>query len=142
MRGQIYEIENKKFFTMGGGENPELDLHEEDDLSEHKEIPSTSEMLNGVSNLEKHNYKVDYIITHEPPSKIRDFLLLSSNKTLRVTTLGAYLDELSQQTDFKRWYFAGMHIDKFISDSYTAIFRNIVSIEGIEQKKKFSLKRK
>ncbi|MBR3768562.1 MAG: metallophosphoesterase [Clostridia bacterium] len=137
MRGQIYEIEKKKIFTMGGGEDPEFDLHENDDLTERKEIPSSQEMLNGVSNLEKHSYKVDYIITHEPPSKIRDFLLLSSNKTLRVTALGAYFDELSQQTEFKKWYFAGLHIDKFISDSYAALFKNIVSVEKKEEKKGF-----
>ena len=137
MRGQVFEIEKKKIFTMGGGEDPELDLHETYDLSERKEIPSSQEMLNGVSNLEKHDYKVDYIITHEPPAKIRDFLLVSSNKSLRVTALGAYFDELSQQTEFKKWYFASLHVDKFISDSFSSLFRNIVTIEHYETKKKF-----
>lgn len=137
MRGQIYEIENKKFFTMGGGEDPELDLQENDDLSARKEIPTAQEMLTGVSNIEKYCYKVDYIITHEPPSKIRDFLLLAENKTLRVTALGAYLDELSQQCEYKKWFFGSMHIDKFISESHTALFKNIVCIENKPKKKLF-----
>lgn len=135
MRGQIFEIEKKKIFTMGGGEDPELDLHETDDLNDRKEIPTTQEMLSGVSNLERHSYKVDYIITHEPPAKIRDFLLLSDNKTLRVTALGAYLDELSQQTEFSKWYFASLHIDKFISEAYASLFKNIIPIEHYEPKK-------
>lgn len=134
MRGQVYEIDNKKFFTMGGGEDPELDLQENDDLSLHKEIPTAQEMLTGVSNIEKYGYKIDYIITHEPPARIRDFLLLSENKTLRVTALGAYLDELSQQCDYKKWYFGSMHTDKFISESHIALFKNIVCTENRPKK--------
>lgn len=139
MRGQIYNIENKTIFTMGGGEDPEFDITDFDEFPERKEIPSTQEMLTGVSNLEKYGYKVDYIITHEPPAKIRDFLLLSNNQNLRVTSLGAYLDELSQQTDFSKWYFGSMHTDKFISKNFTALFKNIVSTEddsSKEQRKK------
>lgn len=137
MRGQIYEIENKKIFTMGGGEDPEFDMSDDEDIIEKKEIPSTQEMLTGVSNLEKNGYKVDYIITHEPPAKIRDFLLLSNNQTLRVTSIGAYFDELSQQTDYRKWFFGSMHMDKFISDSHIALFKNIVCTENKKEKKKF-----
>ncbi len=133
MRGQIYEIENKKIFTMGGGEDPEYDLHENDDILPRKEIPTSQEMLYGVSNLEKHSYKVDYIITHEPPAKIRDFLRLSENKTLRVTALGAYFDELSQQCEFSKWFFASMHADKFIADKYVCLFKNIIPTENKEK---------
>ena len=136
MRGQIYEIENKKIFTMGGGEDPEYDLHENDDQLIRKEIPTSQEMLTGVSNLEKHSYKVDYIITHEPPAKIRDFLRLKENNTLRVTALGAYFDELSQQCEFSKWYFGSTHSDKFISEKYVSLFRNIVNPEKQPENKK------
>ena len=142
MRGQIYEIDGKKVFTMGGGEDPELDLQENDDLSLRKEIPTAQEMLTGVTNIEKQGYKIDYIFTHEPPSKIRDFMLLSDNKTLRVTALGAYLDELSQQCDYKKWYFGSMHTDKFISDSQISLFKNIVCTEDKPAKKRLFIKRK
>ena len=135
MRGQVYELEGKKFFTMGGGEDPEYDLHEDDDTAVRKEIPTAQEMLAGVSNLEKHEYKIDYIISHEPPAKIRDFLRLNENKTLRVTALGAYFDELSQQCEFSKWFFGSMHTDKFISDKYIALFRNIVSPENTFKEK-------
>lgn len=137
MRGQIFTVENKKIFTMGGGEDPEMDLQEDEDIVNHKEIPTGQEMLNGVTCLENVGYKVDYIVTHEPPAKIRDFLLLSTNKTMRVTALGAYLDELMQQTEYKKWYFGNIHLDRFISDSQISLFRNIVSGEtGKPTKKK------
>lgn len=127
MRGQIYTIENKTIFTMGGGEEPEYDFLENEEMITRKEIPTSQEMLTGVSNLEKCNYKVDYIITHEPPKKIKDFLSLSENKNYSSTALSAYLDELSQQTTFEKWYFGSLHTDKFITEKYTSLFTNIVS---------------
>ena len=127
MRGQLFTIEGKKIFTMGGGEDPELELDENDDISLHKEIPTAQELMNGVGAMESCRYKVDYIVTHEPPAKTRDFLLLSSNKSLRVTSLGAYFDELSQQANYGKWFFGSMHIDRFISGNQIALFRNIVA---------------
>ena len=131
MRGQVFEIENKKIFTMGGGELPDADIQDTDESVQKKEIPTSQEMLNGVTNLEKHGFKVDYIITHEPPAKIRDFLRMSENQNLRITAIGAYFDELSQQTEFIRWYFGNMHTDKFITDKYAALFTHIVAIDKI-----------
>ena len=127
MRGQLFTIEGKRIFTMGGGEDPELELDENDDVSLHREIPTAQDLLTGVAAMESCRYKVDYIVTHEPPAKTRDFLLLSSNKSLRVTSLGAYFDELSQQAEYGKWFFGSMHIDRFISGNQIALFRNIVA---------------
>lgn len=127
MRGEIYEIDKKIIFTMGGGESPEIEYKNEEDLTHQYELPTKQEMLNGVNNLERCEFKVDYIVTHEPPAKIRDFLLLSKNTAARTTALGAYFDELSVQASFERWFFGSMHMDKFISNSQIAVFNNIVS---------------
>ncbi len=127
MRGQLFTIEGKTVFTMGGGEDPEMELDENDDISLHREIPTSQELLSGIAAMEKSGYKCDYIVTHEPPAKTRDFLLLSDNKSLRVTSLGAYFDELSQQVKYSKWFFGSMHIDRFISGNQIALFRNIVA---------------
>ena len=123
---------------MGGGEDPDFDLNEYDDSVVRKEVPNSQEMQTGVTNLEKRDYKVDYIISHEPPAKIKAFLSLSENKNLRATALGAYLDELSQQTDFEKWYFGSLHIDKFITEKYVALFNKIICPQtAIETKTDF-----
>lgn len=129
MRGEIYEIERKIIFAMGGGESPEIDYKNDEDLTHQYELPTKQEMLNGVNNLEKCNFNVDYIVTHEPPAKIRDFLLLSTNTVTRATALGAYFDELSAQATYDKWFFGSMHMDKFISNSQIAVFNNIVNSE-------------
>lgn len=125
MRGEIYRIEDKTVFTLGGGENPELDFIEDEEISGRPEVPTKQEMLNGVEKLEANGYKVDYIVTHEPPARIRSFLSLSTSENGEITALGAYLDELSVQADFRHWYFACLHKDKRISSSFTSLFTEI-----------------
>lgn len=133
MRGQLYDFEGKTVFALGGGENPELVLKDDEEITERPEVPTKEEMLAGVESLEKAQYKVDYVITHEPPAKVRDFLMLSSTENSTVTALGAYLDELAAQTEYGKWFFGSIHTDKFISSSSVSVFSNI--IEGESGKK-------
>ena len=47
MRGQIYNIDGKSVFTMGGGESPDIDIRSENDGWSRDEIPSQDELLEG-----------------------------------------------------------------------------------------------
>ena len=85
MRGEIFDIDNRKFFTFGGAKSHDIqdgivNLDEEEKIYTFRkrraffrirdyswwdlELPTEEEMQNGINNLEKVNYKVDYIITH------------------------------------------------------------------------------
>ncbi len=88
MRGQVYEIDGLKIFTFGGARSHDisggiLDKTEPDyrrkkrQLDRQKksyrinhvswwkeEMPSEGEFEEGRQNLEKHNWNVNYIITH------------------------------------------------------------------------------
>ncbi|MBQ7549359.1 MAG: metallophosphoesterase [Clostridia bacterium] len=130
MRGQIFEIEGNRIFTMGGGESPDIDMRPESNVWSDLEIPSREEMRQGAENLEKYKYKVDYIFTHEPPQKIKNFLMLNEIEGFRVTALNAYLQELSESCEYTRWFFGSMHIDKFVSASMVAVFQNVVEIRS------------
>ena len=72
MRGQVFEIEGTKIFTMGGGESPDIDIRFEMNTWSDLEIPTREELVEGVENLQKYGGKIDLIITHEPPAKIKD----------------------------------------------------------------------
>ena len=84
MRGEIFNIDNKKFFAFGGARSHDiqegiLNLDEEEKIYNYRkrgayfrirdfswwdlELPTEEEMQNGIKNLEKVNYKVDYIIS-------------------------------------------------------------------------------
>lgn len=91
MRGEIFNIDNKKFFTFGGARSHDirdgiLNIDEYEKIYEYQkrgayfrirdyswwdlELPTDGEMKNGINNLEKVNYKVDYIITYCCPTSV------------------------------------------------------------------------
>lgn len=133
MRGQIYNIDGKSVFTMGGGESPDIDIRSENDGWSRDEIPSQDELLEGAKNLEKHGFSVDIVVTHEPPTRIKGFLQLKDYDMLRVTALNAYFEELSDSCKFSKWFFGSMHVDKYISGTHIAVFKNIVNAETGEK---------
>ena len=133
MRGQIFEIEGKKIFTMGGVESSDVDIRRDVNAWSKDEIPTQEELLEGAENLEVANYDMDVIVTHEPPLKVKSFLNLNENEMLRVTALNAYFEELASNCKFKKWFFGSLHVDKYISGTHRAIFKDIINIETGEK---------
>lgn len=136
MRGQIYEIEGLKIFTMGGGESPDIDIRFDNDTWSRDEIPTQAQLLEGANNLEQAGCKVDIILTHEPPATIKGFLKLKEKGPVRVTALNAYFEELGKSATFQKWYFGSMHVDKYISSTHTAVFTNVLDVRTGEQIRK------
>lgn len=134
MRGQMYTINGRKVFTMGGGESADVDVLDAD-MSENDRaaIPTDKELLAAVNRMEQADFTCDYIITHEPPSKVKEFLLLGDSAPLKVTALSAFFDELQAQCNYKCWYFGSMHMDKYISASQRAVFKVIINTETDER---------
>lgn len=126
LRGQIFKIEDQTVFTFGGGESPDIEIRFEMDTWSDKEIPTREELMEGVENLQKQNGKVDLIITHEPPAKIKDFLLLNTGLDAPITAINTYLEDVGKTCKFSHWYFGSMHMDKFISTTHASVFRNVL----------------
>ncbi|MBE6765493.1 MAG: hypothetical protein E7546_06415 [Ruminococcaceae bacterium] len=127
MRGQVYEIEGKRIFTMGGGCSSDLELRQ---LRGTKwwpeETPSTEEMAEGVDNLFRYNLTVDYIITHECPTKVKNLLV---NELDNFNSVTAFFDEVCQQVKYKHWFFGSVHKDMHLSSAHTALFQRILPLE-------------
>ena len=70
LRGQIYEIEGHKFWTMGGGNSIDRIYRQKGVSWWSQEMPSREEYEEGTKNLERVDYKVDYILTHTCPETI------------------------------------------------------------------------
>lgn len=133
MRGQIFDIDGLRIFTMGGGESSDIDIRRDVNAWSKYEIPTQEELLEGAENLEVAGYDIDIIITHEPPLKVKSFLNLNDTSMLSVTALNAYFEELSGNCRFKKWYFGSLHTDKYISSTHRAVFKDIINAETGEQ---------
>lgn len=131
MRGQVFEIGGKKVFAFGGGRSEENDsyLNPSDTATEMRwkaEIPTQEELSAGMKSLERHNFKVDYIVSYEPPAKISEFLNLGKTDRSHINT---YFEEIREKTDFSRWFFGRHHINKLIPPKFQAVFDSVIDAE-------------
>ena len=86
-------------------------------------------MKDGIRNLEAEKFEVDFIVTHEPPQKIKAFLNLKDKENVRFTGLNSYFEEINGSCKFTRWYFGSIHEDKLVSPSHIAVYRNLIKMQ-------------
>lgn len=149
-RGEVFEIEGKKFFAFGGAsshdisdgildvEDPEWRLKAKalDKQGKYmyrikglswwsEELPSDEEMQNGIDNLKKHDNKVDYIITHSPSASV---IALLGHGLYEQDKLTKYLEDVRCSTEYKRWYAGHMHVNQAVNDKDILLYEQIVRI--------------
>ena len=122
MRGEVYEIDNKKIFAFGGGLSEDNELRIKGETWWKDECPNEDEMKNGLKNLARHDYKVDYIVTHEPPAVVWEFIDMDRKSR---SIVGTYLNTIKDKCEFDKWYFGKCHINKVIPSKFYALFDNV-----------------
>lgn len=127
MRGQVYNIDGKTFFTMGGAESIDKMYRTLNESYWKEEMPTLEEYKEAIDNLEKHNMEVDYILTHDCGSSYSKELCKYSFDT---NELNQFLDrlEFTFNVKFKHWYFGHHHVDKDLDQKHTCLYDNIVEI--------------
>lgn len=155
-RGQIFNIAGCTFFTFGGASSHDVQggiLDKEDPYYDvlrleaikaglpyriigktwwKQELPTEEEMQEGLNNLKKVNYKVDYVITHCASNYVQyrvSLLPMSRDKKFEADALTDYFDKLESRLNYKRWFCGHYHINTCIDDKHMILYEQIVSIE-------------
>lgn len=148
MRGEIFNINNKKILAFGGARSHDisdgiLDYEDENWRDKAKaldkqgrymyrikgltwwgqELPTQSELNNATQNLQKHNNKVDFIISHCAPSSTA--ALMGFHETDHLTK---YFEQVRQTTEYTRWFFGHYHINKQVNDKDICLYEQIIRI--------------
>lgn len=150
MRGQIYEIDGVRFFTMGGASSHDINagiLEPDDpDFTEKRkrldremalyrvnhqswwaeELPSEEEMAEGLKNLDRCGNKVDVILTHCAPSSVQDIF---SNGLYAHDRLTDYLDSVKDRCAFRHWFFGHYHDNHEVGQRFTMLYKEVVSLD-------------
>ena len=124
MRGQVFELESYRFFTMGGAKSHDTN-HRINHISWwRQELPSDEEYSEALQNLERYNWQVDYIITHCAPTSIA---LMGSrhNEADRLTDL---LQEVRERAKYYYWLFGHYHDNKAVDEKHILLWEQIVQI--------------
>lgn len=130
MRGQIFDIDGNRYFTFGGGESTDKDMRVAQGLWWREEEPTPGEMADGARMLDEAGCRVDYIITHEPPAKVKSAMLLRRGGNDSVNKLNGYLEEIGKSCTYRHWYFGSLHEDRVITEHHTCVFRKLLPIES------------
>lgn len=129
-RGEIYNIDGKTFFTFGGGFSIDKKYRKENVSWWDREIPNYTEQKNGLDNLEKHKWEVDYILTHDVPKSIYKAILNKYDliEIEKSYNLPGFLEEVRNKTKFKRWYFGHYHLNDNFKYYFTGLWEDIIQI--------------
>ena len=127
MRGQIFTIEGKKFFAMGGAYSIDRYMRTENISWWEQELPNNDEYNEAIENLEKNNMIVDYVITHTAPKEI--IYLMKKYPDSHELGLNSFLNYIYFDVEFKHWYCGHWHIDKEITDKFRTLWFDINTLE-------------
>lgn len=161
-RGQVFEIEGKKFFTFGGASSHDiqggiLDINDPEFDEKRKranrsylpyrvkniswweaELPTEDEMLAGKENLEKVNYQVDYVITHCASNRVQDKIEAryygDYGRSYFSDILTGYFEEIEEKLQYEHWFCGHYHINEEIDSKHTVLYEKIVPLSRYDGK--------
>ncbi|MFR8557709.1 MAG: metallophosphoesterase family protein [Acutalibacteraceae bacterium] len=150
MRGQMFDLCEKRFFTMGGASSHDISdgILEPDapDFRQRKkeldarlalyrvnhhswwadELPNDMEYQEAEDNLDACARTVDYILSHCCPSSIMDAI---SGGMYRHDRLTDYFETLMNNCRFQYWFFGHYHDNRVIDRKYILLYEQIVQME-------------
>ena len=123
MRGQVYTINGYKFFTMGGASSTDKEWRKPKLSWWENELPSDEEYREALSSLEKHNYTVDFVVTH----CIGNNVMAQMGYIRKYDKLTAFFEELDTKLNYKTWFFGHYHLDKTYG-KHELLFERVLKI--------------
>lgn len=124
MRGMIYNMDGKKIFTFGGASSHDKEYRKEGESWWKEEMPNEIDYVTARKNLEAHNNKVDYIITHCAPTSIQQMLSIQYS----ADELTEFLEEVKNTVSYKKWFFGHYHSDIVLDEKHICTYYGINSI--------------
>jgi len=134
MRGEVYTINDMKFLTFGGATSTDRGTfmgEEQAKLDIHKywwpeELPTQYEIDNAINNLQKVDFKVDYILTHTLPNN-----LLMSLYFYDFDRLTSFLWNIYDMTKFKTWFCGHFHDDRQVNYKTQVLYNTIIELTEV-----------
>ncbi len=125
----MYTLENNILLTLAGVTSTDRNFRREGVSWWPQEKISDEDIIEANKNLEKVNFKVDYIITHSCDEKALWYPPLRT----RCIQMDVYpenfiLSYFEEQVEYKHWYFGHYHLDGDLTDKKTVLCHEICKI--------------
>lgn len=124
-RGERFEIDGRSIFVFGGGFSSKKLTESSPVLIWDEEMPNDVDYLTGMTNVHGSRLSVDYVLTHEAPTKIiRSMGLKVHDDELPLTN---YLQKISEELNFQKWYFGHFHKD-WTEGRYRCLYDSVIEM--------------
>lgn len=125
MRGQIFTLDNSKFFVMGGADSYDKMYRTMGEDWWWEEMPSNEEYDEAINNLKLNDWKVDYVITHCAPDSILNRVIPGAKHNQLTNFLEVIV---KNDLQYKKWYFGHYHKDLDIDEKHTVVYNKIIQL--------------
>lgn len=153
MRGEIFEIDDRRFFAFGGAASHDIqdgiiDPADYETIGQLKEavrlanrqnkmfrvkgiswwpeeLPTEAELQNGLDHLASVDYTVDFVITHCLPTSLQAYLFPGQNEP---NVLTDYLDSLIDVLKCRKWFCGHYHMNEQIFNRFLVLYEQIIRI--------------
>lgn len=126
IRGQVFKIEGRTFFTFGGAFSTDKSYRTEGIDWWPEELPSEDEYERGVKALESVKNKVDFVLTHTAPYDVVAELGVDMHE--EEEELQQYLQNIADTIHFKHWLFGHFHEDIKIEDRFYCVMEKVLTV--------------
>lgn len=130
MRGQVFELEGSRVFTMGGATSTDRAWRVPGLSWFPEELPCAAEYEEAERNLERAGWEVDYVLTHTCSSSLLPRALYPDPgwQTPEIDELTQFLAFLEERLRYRRWYFGHFHKDRDVDERHTVLYQKVVRL--------------
>lgn len=128
--GEIYNYNGKTIMSIGGAYSVDKDYRLSMGYKWYKSEQPNNEIKQFVeSQLERLNWKIDYIFSHTCPLSYipTDCYINGVNQEGVDRTTEEWLDTIENKLDYKKWYCGHWHIDRLV-DKIKFVFNDFVEL--------------
>ena len=125
MRGEVYEIEGKRFFTFGGAASTDKEWRTEGCSWWKGEEASFEETEHALEVLEGVGYKVDYIVTHTMPQSILS-QMPGFRSDIQPCSTAMFLNTVLERVQYDKWFCGHFHIDEALAAKRLFVLYNTI----------------
>lgn len=118
MRGQIFELEGYTFFTMGGAKSHDIERRIDHISWWEQELPDDEEYAEARKNLDRCDWRVDYILTHCAPTGI----VRAESRHNEADHLTEFLQEIKEKAQYHYWLFGHYHDNRAIDKRHILLW--------------------
>lgn len=128
MRGQVFNIEGRTIFTMGGAQSHDMEFRKEGINWWKDELPSNDDYCSAINNLNKVNWKVDYILTHCCCLSNAKIILEDKFGFSLGALLESFFEGLTSKVKYSRWYCGHYHVNQNLPRNTTVLYHKIIPL--------------